>query len=339
MIRVAMVGLGQWGPNLLRNLRENPAARVVALCDRDGERLRQFQPLHPEASLYRDIAMTRHRDIADAVVIATPAGLHEEHVRAALEAGQHVLVEKPLALSAEAAERLQALARERGLVLMAGHTFLFNPAVERLRDLIRGGALGRLQYILAQRLSLGHIREDVNALWNLAPHDVSILLWWLGTLPVAVSAQGIAFFEGQRQEDIALCTLEFPGPVIAAIQVSWLAPTKVREMTIVGSERMARYDDTSRDAPLTLYHRGAKQVQRTAPDGSLEGFRLAIRPGGEEVVPVEPAEPLAREIAHFLDCCATGRQPERGGADATDVVRVLEALDRSIKQGGARIAP
>lgn len=332
-----MIGLGQWGPNLLRNMRE-AGAEVAVLCDANPARLEEFRPLHPGARLTASIDEALAID-ADAAVLATPAGLHEEHVARALLAGRDVLVEKPLALSLASARRLAGEAEKLGRILMVGHTFLYNGAVRRTRELISAGTLGHLRCILASRMSLGQIREDVNALWNLAPHDASILLHWLGVMPTVVTARGLASFPGHRQEDFVLCTLEFPGPVLASIHVSWLAPRKVREMTVVGTERMLHYDDVSREAPLTLYHKGAREVPRTAPDGSLEGYRLAVRQGTEEVLTVEGTEPLAVEVRHFLDCVRDRSEPLSSARRSLATMAVLEALDRSLKAGGAPVAP
>lgn len=334
-VPVAAVGLGQWGPNLLRNLRQNPACRVVALADRDPARLAEFRPLHPDAALLDSAeAVAAHPDVR-AVVLATPAGLHEAQVELLLRAGKDVLVEKPLAFSAAAARRLVQLARERGRILMVGHTFLFNAAVRRARELIQAGTLGRLQFIAAQRLSLGRIRQDCNALWNLAPHDVSILLHWVDALPTRVSARGLAFNERHVQEDLALCVLEFPGRLMASIHVGWLNPAKVRQMTIVGSEAMLVYDDVDRASPLTLYHQGVKEVPRHGADGSFEGYLLQVRSGPEERVAVPDVEPLSEEIAHFLQCVQARTEPLGSGEEAIRVTAVLEALDASLKDGGA----
>lgn len=333
-----MVGLGNWGPNLLRNFRENPACRVTALCDANAARLAEFRALLPDAAHVTDIAQVAALPV-EAVVVATPAGFHAAQVRLLLEAGKDVFVEKPLALSLGEARALVRRARELGRVLMVGHTFLFNPAVLRAGELLDAGMLGRLKVILAQRLSLGHIREDVNALWNLAPHDISILLHWLKAMPTRVWAHGGAFFPGQVQEDLALCHLEFPGGIHASVQVSWLAPVKVRAMTLVGTERMLVYDDVNTERPLLLYHKGASEVPRTLPDGSLAGYRLQVRQGAEEPVAVDWREPLAVEAAHFLDCVRSRREPTGAGAMALQVTSTLEALDRSLKAGGAAVEP
>ena len=338
-LRIGFAGLGQWGPNLLRNLRQNPRCEVVSLCDRDDGRLQEFRKLHPEARLTHSVEELARQDDLDAVVLATPAGLHEEQVTLLLESGKDVLVEKPLAMTLREARRLTDLANARGRVLMVGHTFLFNPAVRRVREEIAGGTLGKLQFILAQRFSLGRVRQDCNALWNLAPHDISILLHWLGTMPVSVSARGMAFYERHEQEDIALCVLEFPGRVIASVQVSWLSPVKVRQMTVVGSERMLLYDDVSQEAPLTLYDQGLKEVALRDPEGSFERYQLVVRQGKETRLEVPRQEPLALEVEHFLECIGTRETPIGSGEEALRITSVLEACDRSMKNGGERVTP
>lgn len=336
-IRVAMCGLGQWGPNLLRNLRQNPGFEVAALCDRDAKRLEEQREASPAAKLYRDVEQVAADPTIAAAVVATPAGLHEEHVRLLLESGKDVLVEKPLAMTLKGARALVTLAEDRGRVLMAGHTFLFNSAVQRVRREIASGTLGELQLILAQRMSLGHVRSDCNALWNLAPHDISILLYWLGTMPVSVSAHGVAFHEGHAQEDIALCVLEFPGRVMASLQVSWMNPVKVRQMTVVGSRRMLVYDDVNAKEPLTLYDQGIEEQGRRDPSGSFENFRLGIRRGPQSVLPVEQVEPLAAEVAHFLECLRSRKVPRGSGQEAIAIVSVLEALGHSMKLSGRKV--
>lgn len=339
-VRVAQVGLGEWGPNLLRNLGANAACRVVALCDRDKGRLAEFAKAHPAARVCGDIAAVAADSEIDAVVLATPAGLHAEHVRLMLDAGKDVLVEKPLALELGAARELVSRAESAGRVLMVGHTFLFNSAVRRVKEELDAGRLGRLQLILAQRLSLGRIREDCNALWNLAPHDISILLYWVSEMPLSVSARGMAFHEGRSREDFALCVIEFPGRVMASVQVSWMNPVKVREMTLVGSGGMLLYDDVSTEAPLTLYDRRLEEVARPGgPNGSLEEFQLQIRRGAESRLPVPRREPLAEEVDHFLNCVRTREKPIGSGVEALRIMSVLEACDRSMKLGGRAVTP
>ena len=338
-VKVAMCGLGQWGPNLLRNLRNNEGCQVVALCDQDESRRKEFEPLHADARFYASVEEVAADKEVAAAVVATPAGLHEQHVRLLLEAGKHVLVEKPLALTLHAARRLVDLANFHECILMAGHTFLFNPSVRRVKEEIDHGSLGHLDLILAQRLSLGQIRRDCNALWNLAPHDISILLYWLEEMPETVSAHGMVIHERHEQEDAAFCVLTFPGRTMASIQVSWRNPIKVRQMTLVGSERMLIYDDVNRATPLTLYDQAVEEVEKRDPQGSFERFQLQIRRGPRSTIPVEDKEPLAQEVGHFLDCIRTGIVPVSSGLEALRVVSVLEALNISLKRNGEPVEP
>lgn len=338
-IPVAMCGLGQWGPNLLRNLRQNSACRVTMLCDKDPKRLEEFRPLHPEARFTTSIEEVARDPEVRAAVIATPAGLHATHARLLLEAGKDVLVEKPLAMALKDARDLTKLARREGLLLMTGHTFLFNPAVRRVKEELEKGTLGGLDIVLAQRLSLGHVRSDCNALWNLAPHDVAILLYWLDDIPVSVTARGMAVNERHQQEDVAFCVLQFPGRVMASLQVSWRNPVKVRQMSLVGRLRMLIYDDTNHEAPLTLYDQSIEEVPRRDPQGTFEGYQLQVRRGPSSQLPVEWHEPLAAEVEHFLSCIDSRDEPIGSGHDALQVIAVLEALDRSMKRDGEPVAP
>lgn len=338
-IAIAQCGLGEWGPNLLRNLLQNKSCAVVALCDRDERRTEEFARANGIRTRYTSVDQVAVDPYVDAVVVATPAGFHEDHVKFLLEAGKDVLVEKPLALTLAGARELVALAKRKERVLMVGHTFLFNPAVRRVKEELNAGTLGKLHLVMAQRLSLGRIREDCNALWNLAPHDVSILLYWMDQMPVSVSARGMAFHEGHGQEDIALCVLEFPGRVMATIQVSWMNPVKVRAMTLVGTRRMLVYDDVSRERPLTLYDQHIEEVPKQTPEGSLEHFELRVKRGPETALPVETKEPLAEEVEHFLRCVRTRENPIGSGEQALRIMSVLEACQRSLKSGGQAVTP
>lgn len=334
-----MCGLGQWGPNLLRNLRQNPDCEVVALCDPDRERRREFEELHPGAGFYASVQEIAGRDDVEAVVLATPAGLHPEHTRMMLEAGKDVLVEKPLAMDLETGRQLVRRAEELGRVLMTGHTFLFNPSVLKTKEIIDEGRLGRLHLVQAERMSLGRVRADCNALWNLAPHDISIFLHWFEEMPESVSARGAAFYGDGLQEDIAFCILEFPQKLMVSLQVSWMNPVKVRRMTLVGAERMLIYDDVDRERPLLLFDQRVEAVQKRDPEGSFEKFQLQVKKGPSQAVAVDSAEPLANEIACFIDCVKTRSAPRGSGNEALRVISVLEALDRSLKNGGRLIKP
>ncbi|MEO8376217.1 MAG: Gfo/Idh/MocA family oxidoreductase [Candidatus Sumerlaeota bacterium] len=338
-VSVAVCGLGEWGPNLLRNLLQNENCHVTALCDRDKARAAEYAKAHNIKSVYESVDDVALDPYVDAVILATPAGVHEEQVKMLLDEGKDILVEKPLALTLDGARDLVRLAREKDRILMPGHTFLFNSAVRRVKHELAAGTLGKLNLILAQRMSLGRVREDCNALWNLAPHDISILLYWLDMMPVSVTARGTAFHEGYKQEDIALCILEFPGPLVASVQVSWMNPVKVRQMTLVGSQRMLIYDDISRDRPLTLYDQRIEEVARVRREGTLEEFELRAKRGAETPIFVEQKEPLAEEVAHFLSCVQSREQPIGGGEQALRIMSVLEACQQSLRSGGHSIVP
>lgn len=330
-IGVAIAGLGGWGPNLLRCAAADPDFAVRALCDPDEDRLASAAECHPEAARCRAFKALLARDDIDALVLATPAGLHAAQTRAALDSGRHVLVEKPLALSTAEARSLADLAAERGKVLMVGHTFQYNGAVERLAQLVDEGRLGRLNHASAERLSLGRVREDVDAWWNLAPHDVSILLRLFGGMPERVRALGGKFLPGARQHDVVNATLEFPGGRMATIHCSWLNPLKVRRMTLLGDRRMALYDDVEPEAKLRLYDRGVDS-EPSATD--YAAFRRIVRMGGEEVVDYPRHEPLAAEVAEFAAAIREGRPARTGPAEAIPVTRVLEACQESMENDG-----
>lgn len=331
---VAVIGLGAWGPNLARNVAEARGARLAALCDLDPAKLAAVATRFIGVRTHVALADCLADPAVDAVVVAVPAGAHAAVAIAALKAGKDVLVEKPLATSLADARRLASLARRRRLVLGVGHTFEYSPAVDRIRELIRAGELGRLQYVMARRLSLGSLRQDVDALWNLAPHDISILTHVLGSPPRRVAAQGATYLQ-KGIADLVLLELEFPGGVLAQVQVSWLFPTKIREMIFVGSRRMLIYDDVSADQKLRIYDRGFDR--RPEPTHSYGEFQLVSRMGDLHIPRVPAVEPLKRECQDFVDACR-GRRPMR--ADAARgrlVVGILEAASRSMRLGGRRL--
>lgn len=325
-IRVGVVGAGYWGPKLIRNFAALPEAWLTSVCDIDPARLRALAPTYPDATFTTDYERLLASDV-EAVAIATPVHTHYALVREALLAGKHVLVEKPLTTSAAEAAELVALAAQRGRVLLVGHTFLFEPAVEALRDLVRDGALGEVWHVTMRRLNLGLFRPDVNVLWDLAPHDLSILLEVLGALPVAVSARGASYVQPSI-EDVVYLELRFPNDILAHVHASWLDPGKVRRMTVVGSQRMAVYDDTEA-CKLALYDRAARPLPG-AEDQVLYQF------GDRTPVPLPTAEPLRRQCAYFL-ACVRGMPPMRApGLYGLPVVRILEEAQHSLEDSGRR---
>jgi predicted dehydrogenase len=268
--------------------------------------------------------------MVDAVVVATPVSTHGRIVREALEHGKHVLVEKPIAASSAEAAELVNLARERGLVLMVGHTFLYHPAVRALRDIVRSGELGDLYYVHSQRLNLGLFQHDVNVIWDLAPHDISILSYVIGAEPLAAAARGEAYVR-RGIEDIAFVDLLFPNRVRAAVHVSWLDPNKVRRTTIVGSRKMVVWDDVEMLEKIRIYDTGVDPLPHTDDFGE---FHLSYRYGNITIPHLPATEPLRVECEHFVDCIRTGTTPLTDGQNGLDVVRVLEAATRSLKDAG-----
>lgn len=340
-VGIALVGLGYWGPNLARNLAGLEQAEMRVLCDSREDVLRRVARHYPSARPMTDYREVLADTTVDAVVLATPAATHAELVREALNAGKHVLVEKPLALSAADGEELVALAEARGLVLMVGHVFIYNAAVRKVKEYIDDGTIGQVLYVYSQRLSLGQVRRDVNALWNFAPHDLSILQYWLGSPPTAAVARGFSYIN-PGIEDVVFVSLDYPGGVGAHLHISWLDPSKVRRMTVVGSQKMIVYDDVDPDARITIYDKGVvKQPPPGAPVGedslgsyeTYAEFQLLLRAGDVLIPRVDFQEPLRIECEHFVDCIRTGAVPDTDGRSAVEVVRALEAAERSLRTG------
>lgn len=332
VIRIGVVGYGYWGPNLVRNFQDIPVVEIVGISDIREERLRPLAKKFPRAKFtarYRDLIS--NPDL-DALVIATPISTHYEIARKALEAGKHVLVEKPLAETTQQAMALTQLAAKRRQILMVGHTFEYNPAVLKVASLLNSGELGRLYYIDSVRVNLGlHQSDGLNVLWDLAPHDLSIILHWVGGLPKKVSALGQSFVRS-GVEDVAFLHLEFPDGVLAHIHLSWLAPTKIRRMTVVGDKKMIVYDDLDNAEKIKVADRG---VHWDPANPQLKvGYRM-----GDIVSPrVEVREPLADECLHFVQCIVENKPPRTDGQKGVQVVRVLEAADQSLKRGGVAVS-
>jgi predicted dehydrogenase len=327
-VRVAVVGLGYWGPNLVRNLHELPEAEIVWVCDRREEALARCSsryPAVPTTTSYEEILAAPN---VDAVAIATPVSSHYGLAKAALTAGKHVFVEKPLAASSEQASDLIDQAHAAGLVLMPGHTFLYSPPVNASRDLIRSGELGQIYFISTSRVNLGLHQPDVSVVWDLGPHDFSILRYWLEEMPVRLSALSRSCVI-PGTPDVAFIHLEFPSGTIAHVELSWLAPSKLRRTEIVGSDKMVVYDDTSIE-PVRIFDSGA-----TLPDPTTFGeYKLTYRTGDIVSPRMDVAEPLSLEMADFCEAVRTGTEPRSSAAIGLDVVRMIEAVDRSLELGG-----
>jgi predicted dehydrogenase len=265
----------------------------------------------------------------DAIYLATPVSTHYPLARQALLAGKHVLLEKPLATSTEQAQELVSLAAERSLTLMVGHTFVFSPPVRKVKELLDAGLIGPIYYVETTRVNLGLFQKDVSVLWDLGPHDVSILIYWLGEVPIQVSARGRSYM-GEALEDVAFLTLEFPSGILAQVQISWLAPSKLRRTSVVGRQRMIVYDDLEPVEKVKVYDRGVDRQP-----ASFGEFQLTYRSGDILSPRVDTTEPLAIECAHFLECIQTGREPDTSPRTGVEVVRVIQAAERSLRSGGA----
>ena len=341
MINVAVVGLGHWGPNLARNIAALPDAQLHTLCDVRPERLEHVGRQYPAAKRHRDFdAIVGDPDV-DAVVIATPVCTHFELALAALQAGKHVLVEKPLAQTSTQCRELITLSEKHDRILMVGHVFLYNAAVRKVKEYIQSGELGQVYYIYSQRLNLGIIRQDVNALWNFGPHDLSILCYWLDAAPERVLARGYSYIQ-PGIEDVVFMTLDFPGGVGASVHISWLDPSKVRRMTVVGSEKMVVYDDVSADTRIMVFDKGIMKKPNASTglstgDGPSLGryesfgeFQLLLRAGDVLIPKLDFVEPLKVECQHFVQCIRTSEQPLTDGYHGMQVVEALEAAQEAM---------
>jgi predicted dehydrogenase len=337
--------VGYWGSKLARNIQDASGCSLTVLCDRERPRLDAALQRFPSARGVHTLDEALADEEVRGVVLATPAALHARHARLALEAGKHVLVEKPLALSTAECDELAALAEAKGLALMVGHTFIYSEPVRKLRQLIETGDLGDVLYVYGQRLNLGVIREDLNALWNFGPHDVSILLYLLGSLPSRVSARQFSLLN-RELEDVVFLVLEFPDGVVAHIHESWLDPRKIRQLTVVGDRKMAVYDDTDFETPIRIYDKGVvsesldEKVSLGTTVASEDGFgefKFQVRAGDMLAPRIPGREPLRAEIEHFAECVATGATPITDAAHGRDVVAVLEAAERSARMGGGAL--
>ena len=333
MLCVAVVGAGHWGPNLIRNFHSAPASRVKHVVDTRPQRLEALKAKFPDIAMTGDLDAVLADPEVDAVVISTPTRTHFALCRQALNAGKHVLVEKPIAARLEDAEALDDLAKKKGLVLMVGHVFLFNPAVREVKQRIDSGDLGRLYYLSMERTNLGPIRVDVDAAWDLAAHDISIVDHWLGAEAVTVSAVGGTYIN-PGVPDVVFATLKYPNGVLVNLKASWLNPRKGRDITVVGDLRMLTFDDTNLKEPIRLYDRGVTDEKVGGIVDTFADFRASVREG-EITVPVVPAgEPLKAECAHFVECVNGKTVPLTDAALGIRVVRALEAISRSIAGGG-----
>jgi predicted dehydrogenase len=330
-IGVAVVGLGYWGPNLVRNFFEIPEAELVAVCDLEPERLDRISRRYPDVRRTTSYAELLEDPAIEGIAIATTVSTHFALAQAALEAGKHVLVEKPMATSSKEALELIALAQNRGRVLMPGHTFLYSPPVNTVRDLIQSGELGDIYFISSSRVNLGLHQPDVSVVWDLGPHDFSILRYWLEEKPLSVSATSRGCVMPHRP-DVAFVNLCFPSGAIANVHLAWLAPTKLRQTVVVGSRKMVVYDDTSRE-PVRIHDSGAVLDDPV----SFGEYRLTYRTGPIISPPIEATEPLALELRDFCNTIRGKHEPRSSAQIGLDVVEIVEAVELAIAGPGAPV--
>jgi predicted dehydrogenase len=332
-VRVGVIGCGYWGPKLARNFHELPDSTLAMVSDLREERLADIKQLYPQTTVtlnYLDL----FQDSVDAVVIATPVSTHYRLVKAALLAGKHVLVEKPLTLRSDHARELIDIAKERDLRLMVGHTFEYNPAVEAVRTIVQSGEIGEVYYLNATRVNLGLLQPDINVMWDLGPHDISMIRFILGTDPVKVSAHGSAYVNTRRRlHEIVYMNLFFEGGVMANLRFSWLHPVKQRRLTIVGSSKMLVYDDIASDK-VVIYDKGVEIPPYSITE---DEFHASYRHGERTVHPLEWVEPLQAECNHFVESIRTKTTPRSDGEDGLMVIKVLETAQRSLLNGGVEL--
>ena len=316
MINIGIIGLGYWGRNYVRIIDELEETKVSWCCDTD-------ETTDIAAYWFITDCISGLKDV-QAVVVATPASTHYKIVKYCLLAGKDVLVEKPLALNSKDAKELVEIAKKGERILMVGHTFIYNPAVRKLKDYIASGYLGNLYYLYFTRTGLGPIREDVNALWDLAPHDISMLSYLLDAMPIDVSAMGQAYIQ-KGVGDVMFMSLRFPNNILAGVHVSWLGPRKIRQVTIVGSKRMVVFDDVNRLEPLKIFDKG---IDHKSQDRYTDQFQ--VRDGDIHIPKIEMSEPLKNQCEHFSNCIQKQTKPLTDGENGLRVIQVLERLERSL---------
>jgi predicted dehydrogenase len=333
MLNVAVAGCGYWGPNLIRNFYSLSGCKVKLVCDADRNRLAHMKTLYPGVQTTCKFDDLISDSEIDAIAVATPVRLHFEMAMMSLRAGKHTFLEKPMASSVAECEELIELAENRNLTLMIGHTFIYSQPIRKIRQIVRSGDLGEIQYISSRRLNLGLFQKDINVVWDLAPHDISIILYIMGEDPVSVNCQGKAHID-PNIEDVTNITLNFPNGGFATIHSSWLDPNKVREMTFVGTKKMLVYDDVEPMEKIKIYD---KCVEPPPHYDTFGEFQYSYHYGDMHSPYIQQEEPLKVECQHFLDCINKGVKPDSSGIEGLRVVQILEAASRSLKNGGGRV--
>jgi predicted dehydrogenase len=332
-IVVGVVGCGYWGPNLVRNFIALPNCDLRGMCDLNEARLKHMRGLYPNVEGVTDFGHLLNGVALDAVVVAAPVKHHYPLAKAALLAGKHTLIEKPMAASSAECEELIEIAQSKGLVLMVGHTFLYSAAVRKIAEIVQAGDIGEIRYINSRRLNLGLFQKDINVAWDLAPHDISIILHILEEFPLVVNCQGNAHVT-PGIEDVTNISMSFRHKRFATIQSSWLEPRKVREMTIAGTRRMIVYDDLETHEKIRIYD---TRVERPPHHDTFAEFHYSYHYGDIYIPYIKQEEPLKAECQHFIDCIEKGTKPLTSGHEGLELVRILEAASTSLKENGAPV--
>jgi predicted dehydrogenase len=332
-INIGAVGCGYWGPNLIRNFRALTDCKMKTICDQDEGRLKQLKTLYPELNTETSFEKLIADKTIDAVIVATPVRFHYKMAKAALEAGKHTFIEKPMASSSAECEELNEIAAKNGLTLMIGHTFLYSAPVRKIKEIVKSGDIGNIQYISSRRLNLGLYQRDINVAWDLAPHDISIILYIMEQPPLSVNCRGNCHVT-PGIEDVTNMALTFGNNQLATIHNSWLDPRKVREMTIVGTRRMIVYDDVEPLEKIRIYD---ARVDRPPHYNTFAEFTYSYHYGDIYIPYVKQEEPLKVECQHFVDCIKTGATPISNGQHGLELVRILEASSKSLQQQGAPV--
>lgn len=328
MINCALIGYGYWGPNIARSIAKLNIINLIAVCDQDEKRLEQVKSLYPQSYITNTPKQIWEDPKIDAVIIASPADTHYEMAVKGLKAGKHLLIEKPLVLTTKEAKELIRINDKAKKVVMVGHTFEFNPTVRKIKQIINEESFGKIYYIYTTRVNLGQIRGDINALWNLAPHDISILNFLLDIGPIEVMTSGACFLQ-KEIEDVVFAVLRYPNNILAEIHVSWLDPVKERKVTIVGSKKMLVFDDLDNEMPLKIYDKRVDTGE--VAKGLSAEFKIKLHSGDIYAPQIESKEPLLEELRHFFECIEKNKQPVTDLNNGLNVVSVLEACQKSLK--------
>lgn len=332
-INLAVIGCGYWGPNLVRNFNQLKEAAVSYVCDRDQKRLAWIKSLYPKIEVTNNPKKIINDSNVRAVAIATPPSTHYCLAKQCLNNNKHILVEKPLAVNYRQALELAELARRNKKIIMVGHTYLFAPGIRRLKTIISGRKLGKVLYINSQRVNLGLLQKDINVVLDLGPHDISVMNYLIGKLPIAVSASGSSHYN-KGIEDVAFLTLYYPGGIIAHIHLSWIDPLKIRKITVVGDKQMAVYDDLNREEPLKIFQ---KTIDKIPYYKNYAEFKMIYRFGDVISPRIDSTEPLNLECQHFIDCIVKKRGPLTSAKNALETVKIIELANKSLKAKGKTI--